>query len=131
MFSGEFCEISRNTFFTKHLWTTASDSRRSRLQMLLKIGVLEALLRKTCRLKAGNFVKKKVFSCEVCENFKNSFFTEHLRWMLLHIRWLHLYFFEKAIKQLFRSLVMTYYFFLFDMSFVEQKSNSFVVRFSK
>ena len=24
VFSYEFCEISKNTFFTKHLWTTAS-----------------------------------------------------------------------------------------------------------
>ena len=24
VFSSEFCEISRNTFFTEHLWTTAS-----------------------------------------------------------------------------------------------------------
>ena len=24
MFSCEFCEISKNTFFTKHVWTTAS-----------------------------------------------------------------------------------------------------------
>ena len=23
LFSYEFCEISKNTFFTKHLWTTA------------------------------------------------------------------------------------------------------------
>ena len=25
MFSCEFCEISKNTFFTEHLWTTASE----------------------------------------------------------------------------------------------------------
>ena len=25
MFSCDFCEISKNTFFTEHLWTTASD----------------------------------------------------------------------------------------------------------
>ena len=24
MFSSEFCEISKNTFFTEHLWATAS-----------------------------------------------------------------------------------------------------------
>ena len=32
--------------------------------------------------KACNFIKKEtlaqVFSCEFCENFKNTFFTEHL-----------------------------------------------------
>ena len=25
VFSCEFCEISKNTFFTEHLWTTASE----------------------------------------------------------------------------------------------------------
>ena len=25
MFSCEFCEIFKNTFFTEHLWTTASE----------------------------------------------------------------------------------------------------------
>ena len=25
MFSSEFCEISKNTFFTEHLWMTASE----------------------------------------------------------------------------------------------------------
>ena len=25
VFSYEFCEISKNTFFTEHVWTTASD----------------------------------------------------------------------------------------------------------
>ena len=27
VFSCEFCEISKNTFFTEHLWTTASNCR--------------------------------------------------------------------------------------------------------
>ena len=29
MFSFEFCEISKNTFFTEHLWTTASSRVRA------------------------------------------------------------------------------------------------------
>ena len=46
----------------------------------------ETLLKK--RLwHACNFIKKEtlaeVFSCEFCEFFKNSFFTEHLWWLLL------------------------------------------------
>ena len=36
-----------------------------------------------------SFIKKtpptQVFSCEMCEIFKNAFFTEHLQWLLLHI----------------------------------------------
>ena len=48
MFSCEFCEIYKNTFFTGHLWTTASEFvtemlifRSSRSQMFFKIGVLK------------------------------------------------------------------------------------------
>ena len=28
----------------------------------------------------------QVLSCEICEIFKNTFFTEHLRWLLLEIQ---------------------------------------------
>ena len=28
VFSWEFCEISKNTFFTEHLWTTASGIKK-------------------------------------------------------------------------------------------------------
>ena len=48
VFSCEFCEIYKNTFFTGHLWTTASEFvtkmlifRSSRSQMFFKIGVLK------------------------------------------------------------------------------------------
>ena len=38
-------------------------------------------------IKACNFIKKEtlaqVFSCEFCEIFKNTFFTEHLLCLLL------------------------------------------------
>ena len=38
-------------------------------------------------LQACNFIKKEalsqVFSCEICEIFKNTFFIEHLWWLLL------------------------------------------------
>ena len=44
----------------------------------------------------------------VYEMFKNTFFTEPLWWLLLYLRWLHLYFFKKVIKQLFRNFVMMY-----------------------
>ena len=40
--------------------------------------------------KVCNFIKKEtlaqVFPCEFCEIFKNTFFTEHLRWLLLFRR---------------------------------------------
>ena len=35
MFSCEFCEISRNTFFTEHLWTTVSVDNNDYLEKWL------------------------------------------------------------------------------------------------
>ena len=34
VFSCEFCEISKNTFFTEHLWATASALKFDRLQVI-------------------------------------------------------------------------------------------------
>ena len=36
MFSCEFCEISKSTFFTEHLWTTASPSKFEPVHALLE-----------------------------------------------------------------------------------------------
>ena len=52
-----------------------------------KKDVLENFTKSTgkhlCRPQASNFINKEtlaqVFSCEFCEIFKNTFFTEHLR----------------------------------------------------
>ena len=44
---------------------------------------------KSCRPQPCNFIKEEtlteVFSCPFCEIFTNTFFREHLRWLLLHI----------------------------------------------
>ena len=48
--------------------------------------MLEPLFNKVAGLKAYNFIKKSPqpkCSCEYCEIFKNSFFIEHLWWLLL------------------------------------------------
>ena len=76
--------------------------RSSRSQMFIKIGVLykfldihkkiyvlKSLFNTVRGLKACNFNKKdtptQVFSCEYHKIFKNSFFMEHLQWLLLNI----------------------------------------------
>ena len=45
--------------------------------------VLESLFDKVAGLRSCNFIKKRlltqVFSCEICEIFKNIYFEEHLR----------------------------------------------------
>ena len=107
----EFCEISKNTFVTEHLWATASEPQKVVCRCFSKKVFLRLFLKNLQAECLQLYLKKtptKVFSCEVCEIFKNALFTERLRWMPLQIRLLLLYFFEKVIKQLFRSLVMTY-----------------------
>ena len=41
-----------------------------------------------CRPTDCNFIQKatltQVFSCKFCWNFKDTFFIEHIRWLLLH-----------------------------------------------
>ena len=52
----------------------------------LKTPVLESLCNKVAGLRACNFIKKRLqrmFSCEICEIFKNTYFEKHLRWLLL------------------------------------------------
>ena len=73
MFYGEFRKISKNTFFTEHLWTTAGEFvtetlifRSSRSEMFFRVNVLK------------NFAK-----LEPLPNNKPSF-AEHLRWLLLN-----------------------------------------------
>ena len=38
---------------------------------------------RSSRLRPATLLKKRLFSCELCEIFKNTFFIEHLRWLLL------------------------------------------------
>ena len=42
MFSYEFCEISKNTFFTEHLWTIASDFWKPDPELLLDASTMNA-----------------------------------------------------------------------------------------
>ena len=50
-----------------------------------------------------------MFSCEVCKISKKTFFTEHLRWLLLLLRWLLLYFLKKAISQPCYDVLIIFY----------------------
>ena len=39
MFSCEFCEISKNTFFTEQLWTSGSEQRARSLETLRDVNI--------------------------------------------------------------------------------------------
>ena len=95
----------RSVNIVKFLRTATSEntSRSSRLQMFLKVSqtsqertyVRVSFSEKVAGWSPATLLKKtptRVFSCKICESFKDTFFTEHPRWLLLHLRWLLLYF---------------------------------------
>ena len=109
LFSCEFFEISKNASFTEHICTTASDpfyfftiyhhvfrQKFSSFHICLSekhtliLNVTVPFL-KSYRSSLGRcffkqlFLKKLQYSQEYCEIFKDSFFIEHLRWLLLII----------------------------------------------
>ena len=55
MFSFEFCQISKNTFFTEHLWATASILREGRRLKQIEISIIS-------KLHKENNDKKNVFT---------------------------------------------------------------------
>ena len=69
MLSCEFCEISKNTFFTEYLRMTASAFSFSE-------AATESVLWKNVFLKISQNSQEN--TCGL-QNFKNTFFTEHLR----------------------------------------------------
>ena len=115
MFSCEFYEISKNTFFTEHRWTTASlfahlelsalqyswnykqlhlfntlisSTRSNHRRCSMKIGVLENFTKFTGKqLHQSLYFKTptQVFSFEFCEIFKNTFFVNTSGLLRLHL----------------------------------------------
>ena len=63
VFSCEFCEIFKNTFFTEHLWTTASDA-------------LELY---------WNSISARVFSCKFASYFQSTYLGQLLKLLLLSV----------------------------------------------
>ena len=89
VFSCEFCEISKNNFFTEHFWTTAS----------------EYLQQVRCRFSAWNF---PVISFSKIFSIRNTYFQEQLR--VLFIRFSFLFFLTAMCQARIYSLC--FYLFL-------------------
>ena len=114
-------------------------SRSSRLQISFKIGVLrssaKSLFKKTYRLKARNFILKRLqhrcFPVRLTKFFKTRFLVENLQWLLLHLRWLLLYFFLRKQLNSYLEILLwrTNSFFFSTHRLMYQKSNSFVYKF--
>ena len=76
MFSCEFCQISRNTFFTEHLWATASILREGRRLKQIEISIISKLTKKIIK-KRKMFLHFLFFTC--CAHpfsFRASLFTK-------------------------------------------------------
>ena len=83
MFSFEYCEIFKNTYFEEHLRTSGGPGEH--LEVFCKNGVLRTFAKFTGKHlrqnvffnKVAGFIKKEtlaqVFSCEFCEISENSF----------------------------------------------------------
>ena len=73
MFSCEFCQISKNIFFTEHLWTTASILLEGRKLKQIEISIISKLT------KQSNKEKKNVLTFFIfyllCSSFFFSGFT--------------------------------------------------------
>ena len=74
MFSCEFCQISKNTFFTTHLWATASVLHERRLKQI-EISIISKITKKI--MKKEKFLRFLFFTC--CTRpftFQASLFTK-------------------------------------------------------
>ena len=75
--------------FSRGVFRTLSNVRSSRLEMFCRKSVLRNFAEFTGKHLCQSLLFNKeetlalVFSCEFCELFKSTFFTEHLRWLLL------------------------------------------------
>ena len=82
--------LAKNFTFSRGVFRTRLKVRSSRLEVFCRKDLLRNFTKFTgkhlCQ-SACNFIEKEtlaqVFSCEFWEISKNSFFTEHFRWLLL------------------------------------------------
>ena len=96
MFSCEYYKIFKDNYFVEHL-----RCRSSRPEVFCEKGILRNFAKfaekylcqslffnKVARVSFSSFIKKETLtqvpSCEFCVISKNTFFTEHLWWLLLH-----------------------------------------------
>ena len=72
-----------NYYYSSLLFFTVLQNRCSQKfpKFHRKTPVLESLFNKVASLKETS---TQVFSCELCKISKNTFFTEHLQWLLLN-----------------------------------------------
>ena len=68
--------------YQRHL---SVNCRSSRLQMFFKIDVLKNSVNFTWKYLCWKYLQHRCFTWKICEIFKNTFFTDHLWWLLLKL----------------------------------------------
>ena len=94
LFFNKVADLKPATLFEKRLWhrcflvNFTKFLRTPFLQNTSGRLILQSLIFYKAAAGACNFTKKEtlaqVFSCRISEIFKNTFFTEHLQWLLLY-----------------------------------------------
>ena len=90
MFSCEFCEISKNTFFTEHLWATASKQVTVPLQCLQTAKSLISSCRRTGETILSNYWQNPKITATVHYFHYNSHHHYHYYHFHYHCK-MHLY----------------------------------------
>ena len=90
MFSCEFCEISKNTFFTEHLWVTASRQVTVPLQCLQTAKSLISSCRRTDETILSNYWQNPKITATVHYFHYNSHYHYHYYHFHYHCK-MHLY----------------------------------------
>ena len=84
VFSGEFCEISKNTFFIEHLRTTASYRSVVNVWYTASVSVRSRQRRKfvqsNCCVSGSSIKTVHTFSCSSCSTAKPSQPRSHSLW---------------------------------------------------
>ena len=76
VFSCEFCQISKNTFFTEHLWATASILREGRRLKQIEISIISKLTNKIIKKDKCSYIFYFFTCCAHPFSFWASLFTK-------------------------------------------------------
>ena len=104
VFSCEFCEVSKNSFFTEHIWATASECEKDLLQNISTISSVLAWYRFTVNIGIYKGCFNKTFLLKDETMLVKMFYTTHLYAQAFKVKhWKHL----KKITVLQSSLKIT------------------------
>ena len=119
VFSCEFCEISKNTYFTEHLWTTAYFSALLKLVQITAVKPVRCYQKKRLWLTYFmNYQRDKslgsVFLCFIRRDSKINFFTKNVK--LTSWGWVGLWYdvFQKTAFYQFQKIFTTIKTRMFD-----------------